>query len=196
MPHGKAQQYVKATPPGSGSDQQALVNTLTHIWDILQQQQSRLERDIADVRQQHSILVSKREEENLEVINIMAELSALKQRLSKIISQAEGQLHNMERASVPGEIQKQITQLQTECNWIFTTVNVPKLFYYSNPSTLIQPSGYFKQGARILVLYKITETNEGLWCQIRVGAEPDKRYWIRLLDSEERVTIGQFDVKS
>jgi hypothetical protein len=197
MPSVTVPQYWKQTDKVPVPvDQTNLVNIMGRIWDIIQHNQSRMEREVQDLRQQQSLLVNRREEESAEINNVISELAALKQRLSRTLSQAEGQLHAMEKASVPAQLQKDIAQLQTESNWLYATVSVPRLFYYAKPTTTLQPSGYYSQVDRIIVLYKTVENEEGLWMQTRQAHDPDKRYWIRLIDAEERMTIGKFDVIS
>ncbi len=184
----------RAPPAPSVSDYTTLVEVVNKIWDIVQQTQSRTEREVGDLRQQHNLLANRREEESAELSTVLTELSSLKQRLARTMTQAEGQLHAMERASMPAQVLKDLSQLQTDSNWVYATVTVSKLFFYARPTTTMQPHGSFAHRQRILALYKTVENEEGLWMQVRHATEPEKRFWIRLTDSEGKVTVGNFDL--
>lgn len=182
--------------PQSSSDAQVaqMISLVAKVWDVLQEVQAKTERDIADLRQQQNLLANRREDQFASVSGAVSEIASLKQRLGKIMSQAESQLHVMEKASVPSQLQKQVEQLQVECNWLYSTVLVSQLHMYLRPTTTLQPSGVLKKDQRILILYKTVENEEGLWMQLRQAKEPEKRYWIRLVDSTGTMTIGDFAV--
>jgi len=188
-------------------DHLALIDVVNRMWDALaannpsnsngegsSQRIKRLEREVADLRQQQNLLAKDKQEDAADLSNIVAEMTALKQRLSRTLSQTESQLHVMEKASVPAQLQKDVAQLQTDCNWLYATVVAEELPYYATPSLVTQPAGTFLRRSRILVLYRTVENEEGLWMQTRQSSEPEKRFWVKLTDGNGDVTIGHFGV--
>ena len=174
--HSKQQQQAPAPPPQTSQRYNELVEAINKIWD------------------QVSTQANSREEETAMVSTLMAELSSLKQRLSKAVFQAESQLAILERATVPAQMQKDIAQLQVESNWLYATVTARSLPFYVRPTTTLTPSGTFARMSRILVLYRTVENEEGRWIQLRHAADPEKKFWFRLVDAVGQVTVGHFDV--
>lgn len=191
-------------------DQNSIIEILNALWEMCQSSSaptfssvpadhnetrlSRIERDVSDLRQQQNLLVRDKQEDGAELSNILAELSSLKQRLSKALSQAADQLARMEKASVPAQIQKVVDQLQVDSNWLYATVMTDKLPYYASASFVTQPVGVYSNRQRILILYKTVENKDGIWMQVRNAQEPEKRYWIRLTDEKGNVTVGHFGI--
>jgi hypothetical protein len=187
-------------------DQNSMLDILNNMWEFIQSapgqgphesdtvRLTRIERDVSDLRQQQNLLVQDKQEDGAELSNIIAELSSLKQRLSKTMSQAADQLGRMEKASVPAQIQKVVDQLQVDSNWLYATVMIEKLPYYASASLITQPVGVYGSRQRILILYKTVENKEGIWMQVRNANEPDKRYWVKLTDDSGNVTIGHFGI--
>ena len=164
-------------PPGKHSTSSAQAQRITS-----------LENEVNDLRQ----LVAQRQEDDALNRTMFSEMSALKQRLKKAVTEAEKNVTSIRSASVPGRFQQDLEQVKIECNWLYCTVSVPRLFYYETPTTTVQPAGSVKGSSRILVLFHTVENDEGLWMQTRDAREPEKRWWIRLTDTEGNVTIGNF----
>lgn len=160
-----------------------------------QTRMDRLERDLNDLQQKYHLLANEKQEDTAQLSNMLAEMSSLKQRLSKTLSQASDQLAHMAQASIPAKMQKDISQLLVESHWLYATVRAnPTLPYFASPSFVNQPVNLYRFGQRILVLYKTVENAEGLWMQTRTGADPDKRFWVRVTDDEGNVTLDHFDI--
>ena len=187
-------------------DQNSIIEILNALWEMCQSSAatvttdtqetrlSRIERDVCDLRQQQNLLVRDKQEDGAELSNLLAELSSLKQRLSKALTQAADQLARMEKASVPAQIQKVVDQLQVDSNWLYATVMTDKLPYYASASFVTQPVGFYSNRQRILILYKTVENKDGIWMQVRNAQEPEKRFWIRLTDEKGNVTVGHFGI--
>jgi hypothetical protein len=110
----------------------------------------------------------------LELENTLLELEALKQKLARC--------------------QRDLDQLKCETNWFYAEVRVPVLFFYSQPSKTVAPSGKCFKKEKILVLYQTLENAEGLWMSMRSAMEPEKRFWIALVTDDFQMTLTKFSL--
>jgi hypothetical protein len=143
----------------------------------------------------HTMLTRDHREDAAGLSNLVSEVTSLRQRLAKCLSQAETQLHLIEKASLPAQTQKLVQQLTTDVNWLYCTTNC-RLSLFATPSQSLKPLSTLEKGARILILYKTTENQEGLWMQTRSATDPESRQWIPLLDSQGNLTISNLSVLS
>ena len=158
-----------------------------------EQWKQHVDRELNEIRQQQILIINKLHEDSSDSTAIVRQLSELKQRLVKTLQEAENSAASTSSSSQRRDA-KLLEQLKAETNWMYATVQVPSLNYSVEPSEHSQTSGVLHHFNRVLVLYKTFENDEGLWMQIRLSEYPEKRFWIKLSDIHNNVTIGSFAI--
>lgn len=158
-----------AQGPVQSTEVRTLAVVVSKIWDVVQGIQTQVNQ------------LTENWHSRAELEELTSQLTTLRNRLSKTVTSAEQ--HN----STP------LKQLQTDTNWIYAIVQHPQVPVYAESSTSSTIVDNFVQNQKILLLYNPVENAEGLWMQTRLTQQPQRRFWINLVDKgTHNMVIGQF----
>jgi hypothetical protein len=135
-----------------------------------------------------------------QIEQLLTELSNMKQQLSKVMYAVKDRfvwMQQQQTTHITDTTHSALAQLCVDKNWVYASVTSPHaLSVHTHPTTSSVEVAQYQHGQRILVMYKIVETTDGLWMPTRLGdiALTTQRYWIRISDVGGRLNVGNFRV--